>query len=37
MAHLYLRKRQTVNVIVYGMLASMVWGLIWYLLRPYFG
>ncbi len=24
-------------VIVYGMLASMVWGLIWYLLRPYFG
>ena len=24
-------------VIVYGMLASMVWGLVWYLLRPYFG
>ncbi len=24
-------------VIVYGMLASMVWGVLWYLLRPYFG
>ena len=24
-------------VIVYGMLASMVWGVVWYLLRPYFG
>ena len=23
-------------VIVYGMLASMVWGVLWYLLRPYF-
>ncbi len=24
-------------VIVYGMLASVVWGVIWYFLRPFFG